>query len=312
MFSKLKTLVRSQNDVVKHGAVYLTSRVGTKILGFLMLPLWTMLLTPSEYGVIGLVLAYAGMGVPLLLFGIPSAIVRQYHDYKDTWSGYLKTIFSFIIGVLVLIYFSLELWHWVCGDEAPAMVVHYRYVFCLSLVGGALTQIAVAGLQAERSSRQFIVGNFVSYLSGLVLSLVLVIGLKLGPKGFLYGMSLGCVVGVSYIVWSRRKTWCIRSEKVKKEYIAVGVRYGYALVPAAVAGWGVNFSSRLVVEKYHSLHEVGLFSFAGNIALIVSFVMISLSQAWVPTYYAARKKGGRQEITKSHFQIEKIILYVGG
>jgi len=113
-------------------------------------------------------------------------------------------------------------------------------------------------------------------------------------------------------VWSRRSAWLVNTQKIQKKYVKKAVKYGYVLIPAAVAGWGVNFSSRLVVEKYQSMQAVGLFSFAGNIAMILSFVMVSLSQAWVPSYYAARKKGSEDQIKDAKHQIEKIVILVGG
>jgi len=198
MMLRLKQLIRNQSDVIKHGAVYLSSRVGTKILGFLMLPVWTLLLSPEQYGVIGLVSAYTGMIIPLFLFGIPSAIVRNYHDCHGCWSAYLKSIFAFITSVLVLLFVGMYFWGGMAGENAPAIVGKYRGVFFVSLAGGALTQLAVAALQAERSSKQFIIGNFVSYITGLCLSLLLVIYFEMGPYGFLYGMGLGCFAGVGY------------------------------------------------------------------------------------------------------------------
>lgn len=299
-FSKIKNKGMAQNDVAKHGILYMGSRVGVKVLSFMMIPIWTRFLSPDEYGVIGLVMAYAGMAGALLLLGLPSAIIRHYHDYQEEWSGYIKTIFGYALGALLLIYVGMNVLNIVLQETGPDLIERYRNVFWVTLAGGVLGQLAIAGVQAERASKLFVVGGFVSYFVGLTLSLLFVILVGMGAKGFLLGMGLGSLIGVAYIIWNRRRTWLIaEGGQVKLQYLKKGLKYGALLLPTTLSIWVINFVGRIVVEDYHGLSEVGLFSFAGNLAMVMSFVMISLVQAWEPSYYALRKKGELQEINRA-------------
>ncbi|NWK55160.1 oligosaccharide flippase family protein [Verrucomicrobiaceae bacterium N1E253] len=304
MISKIKKIISRQSDVAKNGSIYLGSRVGTKILSFLMLPVWTTFLSPEQYGVIGLIVAYSGMVGALLLLGLPSAIVRHYHDYDDQWSGYIKTIFGYALGILFLVYMTMWMTDIILQEAAPDIIGRYRNVFWITLTGGVLTQLSIAGVQAERASKQFIIGNFISYLVGVTLSLLFVIYFRMGAEGFLYGMGTGTLVGVAYMVSNRREKWLFGGGAIHAQYLKKGMKYGALLLPTALSGWAINFLGRIIVERYSGLQEVGLFSFAGNLAMVMSFIMISLVQAWSPEYFASRKRGSENEIKASVSHID--------
>ena len=54
-----------------------------KAVSFLLLPVWTIYLTPSDYGIMGTLNAYGNVLNILLMFGIYGAVTRYYFDFKQ-------------------------------------------------------------------------------------------------------------------------------------------------------------------------------------------------------------------------------------
>ena len=55
---------------------FLCGNMGTKLIGFLMVPLYTNALQPLEYGEIDLILSLAGVISPFIAVGIHEGIMR--------------------------------------------------------------------------------------------------------------------------------------------------------------------------------------------------------------------------------------------
>ena len=74
--------------------VYLGSKLITKGIAFFLIPVWTLVFTPAEYGTIGNLVAWAGFLSPLIMFGLPSATLRLKADCQDSaqWDRFLQSI----------------------------------------------------------------------------------------------------------------------------------------------------------------------------------------------------------------------------
>ena len=66
----------------KHGAVYLIGTVLSRVAGFVMLPVYTRVLAPRDYGVMEM-LAYTTDVLTFLVgLGVSTAVTRHYYKYE--------------------------------------------------------------------------------------------------------------------------------------------------------------------------------------------------------------------------------------
>ena len=61
--------------------------------------------------------------------------------------------------------------------------------------------------------------------------------------------------------------------------------FGLPLIPHFFAGWMLTFSDRWIIGHYRSLAEVGLYSLAYNLSMILNMFITSINTAWGPVYY---------------------------
>ena len=99
MFDKLK-------ELTKDTAIYGISTIVGRFLNFILVPFYTNIFAPSEYGIIQLIYAYIGILIIFCVYGLDSAFLK-YAAFKDV--GDDKDNFStpFISIIITSILFTL-------------------------------------------------------------------------------------------------------------------------------------------------------------------------------------------------------------
>ena len=90
----------------KQSLIYGIGTILTRIVTFLLLPLYTNIFTTEEYGIVSLAYAFTGFVMIAYRYGMDSALMKYYIDAegKDK-KTYFTTIFS--IQTLTSLIFSL-------------------------------------------------------------------------------------------------------------------------------------------------------------------------------------------------------------
>ena len=68
-------------------------------------------------------------------------------------------------------------------------------------------------------------------------------------------------------------------------------RFGLPLVPAALALWAINFIDRLFINQFKGQAEVGIYSLAVRISLVIIFLMTAFQLAWPAFAYSIADDG---------------------
>src|SRR5699024_1906217 len=97
----------AKGRVLENSFLYTFSKLLVKATGFFLLPLYTLFLTPEDYGITNLANSFLQVGMYIIAFSLNSGIVRFYIDYKDRrdkLKRYLGTVllFACISGALFI------------------------------------------------------------------------------------------------------------------------------------------------------------------------------------------------------------------
>ncbi|NMB34189.1 MAG: oligosaccharide flippase family protein, partial [Clostridium sp.] len=75
--------MRGIGRVLENSFLYTFSSLLVKAIGFLLLPVYTLFLTPEDYGTTNLVNSFNSVATFILAFSLYVAVIRFYVDYKD-------------------------------------------------------------------------------------------------------------------------------------------------------------------------------------------------------------------------------------
>jgi len=276
----------------KASTIYLGSKLLTKFISFALIPVWTLVFAPAEYGVIGNLAAWAGFLAPLMMIGLPSATLRLKSDCTDEgqWSRFVGSIALILLamsGVFLLVSWLVGpfVWSYLTSGDIPYWPLVPITLVAVSL--GALARLALAVHQAEQEPAKVMAYEQALSTGVIVCALVGVFLFHGGVTGYMFG---GLVGAASVSLFFAVTLWKRRSGFYFEGALAIdAVRYGLPLVPQALAAWTLNLSDRVMLERFSGLSEAGLYNLAANFGIIISMVAISINQAVLPRYLQRAK-----------------------
>lgn len=275
------------SSVGRASSIYLGSKLLTKIVSFALIPVWTFVFSPTQYGIIGNLMAWAGFLSPLIMIGLPSATLRLKGDCADEeqWSNFVGSIALILLGMSAI----FLLVSWVAGPSLWSLLtsgeIPYWPLVPITLIAvalGALARLALVVHQAEQSPGKVMAYEQALSTGVIVCALLGVFAFHGGVTGYMLGglagaASVSIFFGVN--LWQRRYGFSFQ-----RGLAADAVRYGLPLVPQAVAAWTLNLSDRVMLERFSGLEEAGFYNLAANFGIVISMVAISLDQAILPKY----------------------------
>ena len=171
----------------KNSLIYGFGHILTRLVTFFLLPLYTHVFTPEEYGVVSLAYAFMGFTMIFYRYGMDTALLKYAVQKKDQERGeYISTIYG--IQVITSIVFSSILFvsreiiaKIVLGVDKPEWIAVLSGVLLLD----ALWNLPVLLLRAEEKPIPFIVFNLINVLFTMGFNIFFVVILKTGITGVL-------------------------------------------------------------------------------------------------------------------------------
>jgi O-antigen/teichoic acid export membrane protein len=289
VFQEIVPLRLLRSKLLQQSGFYLVGQFLQKAVSFLLLPVWTVYLTPSDYGIMGTLAAYSGVLNILLLFGVHAAVTRHYFDFKhdhEAQRRYVTSNFLFMAAVpgtilTALILFGRPLWAHITSNQIPfqPLVV----LMLITVYGGLLYRIPYSLYQAQQKVKKCVRLDFGSFLLSIGISLILVVVLKKGVYGMILG---GCIAQILIAFISSSlllREWFV--PKVEWGHISRSLSFGLPFIPHLLAGWALAFVDRVMLERMVPLDDVGRYTLAISLGMVMLMIVTSIKDAYEPYYY---------------------------
>lgn len=299
MFDDVKKLL-------KHSSIYSLGTLLSKIVSFIMLPVYTRCLTPSDYGTLELLTLTTSVISILVSLRLTSALPRFYYGAKTQKekNSLVSTMLLFSLGlsalIVVLLYENRMLFsRLVFKDESHG--IFFSYVF-LSIVFEISTQINFTYLRVKEKPYLFAGASLLQLILGLSFNILFLVYFKMGVMGVLYSMVLsnGIICVLSQIYSFMDVGFHLNLGQLKTLLI-----FSLPLVPAAFAGFVLNMGDRFILSQYVSTAEIGYYSLGYKFGMLVGvFIGGPFLLAWEPKRFQIFEKDPNE---KSLFS--KVFLY---
>ncbi|MBK8567476.1 MAG: oligosaccharide flippase family protein [Saprospiraceae bacterium] len=129
------------SNLAKHSLNYGLSDVLSQILGFFLIPIYTIYLTPEDYGIVEITATISAFAFTLMKLGITGSVVRQFYDYrnnKESLKDYITTAYKLINFVFPAIGLILLFFLFLIGDKILPGVSYWPFIV-LSIVSAIFT-----------------------------------------------------------------------------------------------------------------------------------------------------------------------------
>lgn len=308
------TPAKKKERFAQHALTYAIGNIARKLIGFLMLPIYTRFLSPADYGAVGLL----GFALALLepFFGarLAQAIPKFYFDTKE--QDQRRAIITSAIAVTGAVSAATAVLIGIFRNPASDLLFGtHEYAVATALFGiNMLTQpVEYTGmmyLRLKERSGLFLAVSLGKMFLQIGLNVLFVVVLEFGVIGVvLSGVIASAVLSGGLVIYVFMES--------KPRFDAATtwqmVRYCWPLWFAGLAGLYVGSSCLLYLRVFDSLTAVGLFDLGAKFAGIVALLLWApFSQHWEMVSFRYHSEGRGHEIFPVAFTLIAGLMLICG
>lgn len=289
----MKTLLgkMKRSSLVSGAGVYFGTSVINASIPFLMLPILTRYLEPSEYGQVAVFSVWVSLIGAVCGLSVHGAAGRKYYDFDNPD----EKIGEFITSCLLLLIGSTLLVSLVIVPLAPFLsdvlglsqkwiLIGVCVAFCNFLISLRMGQ-----WQVRKEPLKYGAFQISRSILDVGLSLILVVMLTLGVTGRLGGMTTAVVIFAILALGSLYRDGLVK-KSWRPDYMKEAASFGVPLIPHIVGAFLLLTVDRAVISAVIGLDEAGYYMVAAQIAGILSIALDSVNKAFVPWLYEKLKR----------------------
>lgn len=265
----------ASKELIVNIVVFGIGTVGSKIIMFILLPIYTIYLTTSELGVAELVVNYMNFLYPIASINIMSAMLRYSMDEEQDKRRVLQNaVFVVCAGVLVI---SLIM----CLIHTGSAVEDWKPHLIIMLFVYSMQQVLSTFAKALDQTKICTIGNLIYTGALLGFSIIFLALLHMGTMGYLVSMIAANLVSILYYCFSLRILRYVYFGRPDGKLLLEMILFALPLMVESLSGWIATFCDRFVLEYFMGTESVGIYSVASKLpSLIAAFASVFMS-AWV-------------------------------
>uniref|UniRef100_A0A7C4VTJ2 Polysaccharide biosynthesis protein n=1 Tax=Fervidobacterium thailandense TaxID=1008305 RepID=A0A7C4VTJ2_9BACT len=270
----------------------------SKAINFLLLPVYTRVLTPADYGRLDLLSTTVSLLFPFVTFQIFDALFRFTSELKSTESRTVifssALIFSVVMSLILIPFYPLF-----ARNKVFSGVVLYFY---LSLFLSILQVGVKQYLRASGRVSLFAISDILYSLSLAGFNILFLVIFRQGIDGYLRSTILAQVLTLLFLFLRaelyRELKLCFDVETIK--YM---LRYSIPLVPNSIMWWVVNVSDRYVLTYFLGIESTGYYSVSARFPALLMMMYSVFFQAWQISAVEEFGKDSYSEVFKKTFEV---------
>lgn len=255
--------------------LFTISSFGSKILVFLLTPLYTSILSTSDYGIADLITTTINFLYPILTLAIADASLRYALDKTNDKNEVfcVSTVFTFISLLLLLFVKPLV----VLIDSSLST---YWGIFVLNYALFNIHNYFSNFIKGLEKTKLFAAQGIVHTLTIIICNIIFLVLLRMSLDGYLLSMVIGYLVPILLMFFAAKLYKYVFPFRLNKMLLLDMLKYSIPMIPTILA-WAINTS----IDKYmiiwmYGLGDSGVYSVAHKIPTIITTILLVFTQAW--------------------------------
>ncbi|HQF89387.1 MAG TPA: oligosaccharide flippase family protein [Methanofastidiosum sp.] len=264
---------------LSHAKNYFSADMATKAIGFISIPIFTRLLTQSEYGISSVFLSYVAIFTILFSLNCTAAVSRYYFEKTDDFKQFISTtltllVLIFFVTVPIYLMFYLHLGN--IMNLPGALPVYIILASFFSIIYGIYFQILVVQHKSKEVAKISIAYGY----SGFIISVI--ITFFLSSDRYLGKIWASLLIGLIFAIYFLIKLRSSLVFSIKKEHIRYIFSYSFPLIPYALSSIILAQFDRIMINNISDSASAGLYSLGYTVGLLLAIVISATLNAMIP------------------------------
>ena len=290
---------------LKNSSLYTFASFLQKGVGFFLIPVYTRFLTPDDYGILNVLSSVMGFLSIIFMLSLHAAATRFHFNNES------KTYRASVWGTIVILVLlnsifmgGLAIWfHNYLIDPFVGNIPfwHLSIWALLTTIFNPIYNLYQYWLQTVENGKTYTINLLSNYFLSLSLNILTIVVLGWGVFGMLFSTF---VVSIAFFTYSILRFNKFINWRIDRNIAKDSAKYSIPLIPHSVSGYFSVMADRLILNRYASTFDVGLYSIANQFSFIMNTLTTSFIQALTPWFY--------NEMSKKEFDNKKLSYYTEG
>jgi len=271
-------------NLSKNTLIYGLGHILARIVTFLLLPLYTNVFTPDEYGIISLAYVIMGFMSVVMHYGLDAALMKRYVQsdlikktvyFSSAWVSFFVTSISFGLIITLLRKFISPI---LLGVNDDRLILLVGWIIALDVMW-SIPQLI---FRAEEKPLAYIALSMTNVIGSLILNILFVLQFKMGVYGVLLSnFIISTILFISTIpfIYSR-----INFKKSSIYSWTKMMKFGLPLLPSGIFAMMMELADRYILKEMTDLYTVGIYSSGYKLGMLMMLIVMGFNMAWQPFF----------------------------
>ena len=285
------------STIVRGSSVYGIALLVQRLMGFVMLPVYTRYLTPEDYGILELL--DLSMVICGMLLGQHFCAGLAFYYSRGTTSternqlvstSVLTAIGIGVAGASIMTGVAPYLGLWLFESNSYTGYVYLTFWTFTFLVPLETSLFVLRVLDRQKS---FVFISLSRLLAAAFLSCYYLIVLNKGLWGFLCSnlIATASFAALATVEVLRQSGW-----RYDRRVLGRLMNWAVPVTLSEAAMFSIHYADRFVLNRYVGLHSLGLYSLAYKFGMLVSYIQAAFQMYWSAHMYEVLKREDREMI----------------
>ncbi len=288
--------------IVRHSLIFGSGEILSRLIGFILIPLYTRYLPQDKYGALQIFLITSNLIGIFLQMGIGSAIFksviydRNNRDNRIKYSTALNfLLLSGLAALIVLQLFSRSLS--VLLFQSSGYQSEIRIILATVFFRN-LAVIPLSKLRIEGKTVFYSILSLLRFSAQLGLNIFFVVKLGFGIKGILLAELIATAVIFPLYAGIIKNQYEFRMHLVELKEV---LHFGVPLIPSAVSMFLLNMSSQYFLQHFSGLADVALYALAYRFSMIIALMVSAFQFTWASQLFEIAREENARRIFSRNF-----------
>ena len=267
---QLKAIFR---DMAKYSPSKIIGMLGNAII----VPVYTSLLSPEQYGLYSLSIAL--LSFLCIIFsdwvGLSGLRFFKHHQMMKDMPKYLTTLVTILISNVFLMFIVAFLFrhNFYAFFKIP---VKYFLAILVLIIPVAIRALLFQLLRAQLKSMSFTLSTIINQFLTILLSIFFVKFFHMGALALLLGMAVSIsLIDLLLIYQSNILSW-FKLQKIEWHSVLPIFKYGIPIAATSLSAWIINQSNKFIMNSIHGFSQVGIVGVAYGLTLPLLMTIFSI------------------------------------
>jgi len=296
---------------IKDSLIYTIPSLVSKSTSFILIPLYSRILNPTEFGSFDLFLIFTNFINLTISLEITQAVARFYVDENDinkritiVSTSFWFTLICYSLFYIISLFFSIRLSEFIMGSKKFYDTFKFG-LFYIYLSG--IFYFIQNQLRWDLKSIEYSILAAINAIATVFFTILFCKFYNFGFNGILFALLLSSIISLLYGV-KKIKDKIILT--FSKKILFTLLNFSIPLLFSSLSVYTSNYIGRLIITKYSTLSELGIYAIAFRISSIIGLVMTGIQISLSPLIYSHHKEKETPETIAKIFRFFVFISFL--